>query len=221
MNEQQLQQAIKKCRADSKQRKFRQSVELYVNFKGIDFAKAENRIDVNVTMPFATGKTETKVLVFAKDKEFITQLSGKVAKIITESEIAGIDKKTAATLATEYDLILAEGPVMLTVGKYLGPVLAPKGKMPQPIMATVAAVENALKKVKGAIRITNKKGKFNPMVHALIGHEKMTDDEIAKNAHSVYTALLNALPGKQQNIKSLVVKLTMGKPVKVTDEVKQ
>ncbi|MBU0635967.1 hypothetical protein KKE06_02995 [Candidatus Micrarchaeota archaeon] len=216
-----FEQALANCKTDAKKRKFRQSVELYVNFKGIDFSKAANRIDVSVSMPFATGKGETKVLVFAKDRQFLSQLKGKVTKIIPENEIEKIDKKQAARMADEFDLILAEGPVMLTVGKFLGQQLAPKGKLPIPIQPSIASFENALKQIKGSIRVSNKKGKFMPMVHALIGHEEMKENELAQNALAVYTTLLNALPGKQQNIKSLIVKLTMGKPHKIVEEVKK
>lgn len=221
MNISQIETALRTCREQSKKRKFRQSVELYVNFKGIDFSKAQNRVDVTVTLPFATGKGENKILVFAKDKQFLLELEGKATRIIAENEIATIDKKSAAKLADEYDLILAEGPVMLTVGKFLGQELAPKGKLPKPIQPDLQSFENALKQVKGSIRISNKKGKFMPMVHALIGHEQMTDAELAQNALSVYQSLLNVLPGKQQNIKSAVVKLTMGKPFKILEEVKK
>lgn len=221
MNLQQIEAALRACREQSKKRKFRQSVELYVNFKGIDFSKAQNRIDVTVSLPFATGKGETKVLVFAKDKQFLLDLHGKATRMISENEIQSIDKKTAAKLADEFDLLLAEGPVMLTVGKFLGQELAPKGKLPKPIQPDLQSFENALKQVRGSIRVSNKKGKFMPMIHALIGHEEMKDPELAQNALSIYSALLNVLPGKQQNIKSLVVKLTMGKPAKISEEVKK
>lgn len=216
-----IEQALGRCRQESKKRKFRQSVELYVNFTGVDFSKSQNRIDVSVSLPFSTGKGETKVLVFAKDKQFISELKGKATRIIAENEIETIDKKQAAKLADEFDLILAEGPVMLTVGKFLGQQLAPKGKLPKPIQANLPSFETALKNVKGSIRVSNKKGKFMPMVHALIGHEEMNDKDLAQNAFAIYNSLVNVLPAKQQNIKSMVLKMSMGKPQRVSDEVKK
>jgi large subunit ribosomal protein L1 len=221
MNLQSVESALRSCKEQSKKRKFRQSVELFVNFRGIDFSKAPNRIDLNVSLPFATGKGEHKVLVFAKDKQFLLDVQKKASRVIPENDISSIDKKAAAKLADEFDLLLAEGPVMLTVGKYLGQELAPKGKLPKPIQPNMQSFETALKQVKGSIRVSNKKGKFMPMVHALIGHEQMNDNELAQNALAIYSSLLNVLPGKQQNIKSLVVKLTMGKPVKISEEVKK
>ncbi len=205
-------------RTKSKTRKFRQSVELYVNFKGLDFSKNENKIDLNIPLPVATGKSEAKVLVFAKDADFASRAKEKANRVILESEIAKLDKKEAARLADEFDIVLSEGSVMLSVGKYLGPVLAPKGKMPKIIPAEVSAIESALRQIKGSIRVTNKKGKLMPMLHCLVGNESFKNEDLTENVYAVYSAIVNALPGKQQNIKSLVLKLTMGPPIKLAEE---
>lgn len=212
--------ALGQMRKDSKARKFRQSVELYVNFTGLDFTKNENKVDLQVNLPFATGKGETKSLVFAKDSTFADAAKAKATRVVLESEIPKLDKKEAAKFADEYDVILAESAAMLTVGRVLGPMLAPKGKMPKMIASEVGAIENAIKFVKGSIRVSNKKAKAQAMVHCLIGNEQMNDDQLADNVWAIYQSVVNALPGKQQNLKSMVVKLSMGPPVKITDEAK-
>lgn len=208
-------QAMQKARDGSKARKFKQSVEVILNFKGIDFKKSENRIDVLVSLPYSTGKASSKVCVFAKDKNFISVIQGKVAKIITEDEISRLDKKEASKLAEEFDVFLAEGPVMLAVGKYLGQILAPKGKMPRPIQPDLSALESALRSVKSGIRVTNKKGKFMPVVQALIGKEDSPDEQLAENAFTVYQTVAAKLPDNEANIKSVFLKTTMGPAVKV------
>lgn len=207
--------ALQKMRDSNKQRKFKQSVELAINFKGLDFKKAENRIDVAVSLPFSTGKSSSKICVFAKDKNFISMIKDKVAKVITEEEIPRLDKKEASRLAEEFDGFLAEGPVMLTVGKYLGQVLAPKGKMPRPIQPDVSALESALKGLKSGVRVTNKKGRFMPVVQVLIGKEDSKDEELAENALTVYQAVVAKLPESEANVKSVFVKTTMGPAIKV------
>ncbi len=210
-----LLEAIGKIKTDGKQRKFTESVELILNFKGINFKKQENQIDVKVNFPHATGKALGKVLLFAKDKEFISNMQGKVSKIIPEQEIQAIDKKAASVLASEYDIMLAEGPVVLTVGKFLGQILAPKGKMPRPVQTNVASVEAMIASMKASTRITNKKGKFMPVVQVLVGNEKMPSEQLAENIQTVYDAVINVLPGKKYNLKSVLIKKTMGKPIKV------
>jgi len=207
--------AIGKIKTDGKQRKFTESIELILNFKGVNFKKQENQIDVKVNFPHATGKASGKVLLFAKDKEFISNMQGKVSKIIPEQEIQAIDKKTASLLANEYDILLAEGPVVLTVGKFLGQILAPKGKMPRPVQTNVASVEAMIASMKASTRITNKKGKFMPVVQVRVGNEKMQNEQLAENIQAAYDAVINVLPGKKYNLKSVLIKKTMGKPMKI------
>jgi len=214
MQEKEILESLKQMRESSKQRNFEQSIEFIVNFKGIDFKKADNQIDEKVSLPFSTGKSSGKTLVFVKDKEFASQLEGKIDKIMMEQEIEKISKKDAQILSTDYDLLLAEGPVMVTVGKFLGQVLAPKGKMPKPVTKNMAEVERMIKTAGTTTRITNKKGKFMPIIQVVIGKESMEDEQMSKNALAIYNSLIGAIPSRH-NIKSIYIKTTMGSPVKI------
>ncbi len=216
MDKKEVLQALAFARAKSKKRKFEQSFEFIVNFKGIDFKKAENRIDIEVKLPHSNGKaSQGKVLAFIKDSNFAEELKGKVDKIIMENEIPNIKKKEAEQLIVDYNIFVAEGPAMLTVGKYLGQILAPKGRMPKPIQTSVESFENAIRGSGNSIRVTNKKGKFMPVIHTVVGKESFNDSDIADNVVEIYNALTNILPAKENNIKSCFVKLTMGMPVKI------
>lgn len=203
----------------SKKRKFDQSFELVVNFKGIDFKKADNRIEVDVTLPHATGKQgDAKTLVFVKDKLFGKDLEGKASKVIFDEEIANLKKKEVEALMNDYNVFLAEGPSMLTVAKYLGQQLAPKGKMPGPIQANVKSFEQLLKTSSTSTKVTNKKGRFMPVIHLMVGKESFENEQIADNIMVVYNAILEIVPGKEANIKSVLVKTTMGKPIKIGEK---
>ncbi len=199
----------------SKKRKFEQSIELVINTTGIDFKKAENRIDLAVELPHATSKqSAVKPLVFVRDKDFASQLKDR-AKAIDEADIPKIKKKELAELMENYNAFFAEAPVMVAVGKHLGQELAPKGRMPRPIEPRMASFESALKNVRTGMRVSNNKGKYMPVVHAPIGKEKFTNDQLADNALAVYNAVAGALSQKEQNIKSAYVKLTMGPAIGV------
>ena len=208
-------EAIQRMNDTSKQRKFSQSIELMINFKALNFKKPENQIDLKVIMPHSTGKIRGTSLLFAKTKEFAERVKEKVSRVILEDEIPKLKKKEVQQIIAEYDVLLAEGPVMLTVGKYLGQELAPKGKMPILVQSNIAEVERMLSTLGSTTRVTNKMGKFMPVVHVLIGTEKMEDEQIAENLITVYNTVLASLPGKKQNIKSLFVKKTMGPSIRL------
>ncbi|MFH1587366.1 MAG: hypothetical protein ABID38_05900 [Candidatus Diapherotrites archaeon] len=216
MEKKKLLVALQRMRDESKQRKFPQSVDFTINFRGIDFKKAENRIDVDVTMPHNVGKdSNAKVAIFVRDKQFAHQLKGKAEKIIMEDDIPNMKKKDVEELVRDYAGLLAEGSAILTVGKYLGQQLAPKGKMPKPITTSVAAFESAVSKMSTSVKITNKKGRFMPLIHILVGKESNSDEELSENIMTVYNAVEAGLPSRKHNVKSTIVKLTMGPPIKV------
>ena len=220
MDRKDILQAIKHARELSKKRKFEQSVEFTMNFKGIDFRKAENRIEVDVKLPHATGKKAAiKTLVFVSDSNFAEEIKNKASRVIMENEIPSLKKKDADLLMRDYDVFLAEGPSILAVAKALGQQLAPKGRMPRPINASVAALEQSLKSVSTYTKVSNKKGKFMPVIHFLAGKEGASDDALADNMVEVYSSVLNVLPTREGNVKSVYVKLTMGAPIKVGEKI--
>ncbi len=216
MEEKDVFEALKLMREGSPQRKFTQSVEFGINFKGIDFKKATTRISVDVTLPHGTGKAAlAKVLVFVKDRNFAEQLKEKSIPFMMEADITKLGKKDAEKLATEYDGFLAEGPVMLVVAKHLGQTLAPKRKMPKPIEPALSEYDKFVASMSSSVKVSNNKGKFMPVVQLMIGNEKSQDKELAENAFAVYNAILPLLEKKKHNIKSTFVKLTMGPAVKM------
>lgn len=219
MDKKRLLEALRLVRGHSKKRKFDQSIEFIINFKGIDFKKAENRVDLDVKLPHSTGKqSQVKALVFVKDSNFAEQIKGKVAKVVMDHEIPGIKKKDVEQMLRDYNILLAEGSSILTVAKYFGQQLAPKGMMPKPITTDIQTLEQAMRNVSTFTKVTNKKGKFMPVIHVMVGKETLPDEHIAGNALEVYNAVLNTVPGREANIKSLYIKSTMGPPVRIGTE---
>jgi len=217
VNSQDFLVAVQKMRSGTEKRKFRQAVDLAINFKDMDFSKPDNRIEMSVKLPHAYKAGTSKAVVFVRDKGFASALSGK-AKVILENEIPALDKKAVELLLNEYDVFLAEGPVMLSVGKYLGQQLAPKGKMPKPVTADVKSFDALLTSASGSAKLGNKKGKNMPVVHSAIGNEEMPDEKLAENAFAVYSAVLAELPSGEQNIKSIYMKFTMGPAIKIGEK---
>jgi ribosomal protein L1 len=53
------------------------------------------------------------------------------------------------------------------------------------------------------------------MVQCSIGKESMEESKLAENAIAVYNQILHALPQEKNNIKHVMLKLSMSKPIKV------
>lgn len=200
---------------DSKARKFTQSVELIINFTGLNVQKADSQVDLKITLPHSAGKSIGKALLFAKTPELVSGVKDVFAKIILEEDISKIKKDQIAEILA-FDVLLAEGPVMLSVAKFLGQDLGPKGKMPRPLIdIEPAKVKSILGSMASATRVTNKRGKGIPMIQIVIGNEKMPEDHLADNVMAVYSEVVKALPRQTQNVKSVYVKKTMSPVIRV------
>ncbi|MEM4626150.1 MAG: hypothetical protein QXF70_01850 [Candidatus Bilamarchaeaceae archaeon] len=210
MDKKQLATAIQKALEDKGKRKFTQSVEIIINTKGIDFSKTENRVNLDIPLPKGKGGKELKVAVIGDEATAVQAKKAGADLTILPNEIESYkEPKKLKELARDYTL-LAQPNQMAAVAKALGQVLGKKGKLPKPLVGNPAQLIDAAKR---SVRITTK-GKYLPVLQAMIGTENMDVDALAENAEAVYEAVKNKIGG-DGNIKSVYVKLTMGKPVKV------
>jgi len=196
---------IKEVKEKSKKRNFNQRYDLIINLKYLDLKKTENKIDEIFVLPKGTGK-ETAIIFFSD-----TTKKMEDCKIIKSSEIEklGKNKKTAKKIIDQTDFFLAEPKLMPTVGKYLGKFLAPVGKMPKPV---VGDVEKMIKNSKDAVRIVVNK---QPIIHTIVGSEKMSDNDVEENIRTLLNFLKSKLPRGKNNIKNVYLKLTMGRPTQL------
>ena len=72
-----------------------------------------------------------------------------------------------------------------------------------------------LTQMSNVTRVTNKKGKFMPVVQIVVGNEKMQDEELAANVFAIVNTIVPTLPQRQGNVKSVYLKESMGPPVKL------
>lgn len=190
-------------------RKFVQSVELAINFTGIDFSKQDNRMNIPVRLPNGKGK-EQKVAVFADDAG-ITEKASKLGALVLRSdqlqEYASSPSKSNELLAYE---LLAQPSLMPQIAKALGQFLGPRGKMPKPLLGS--DISGVIDDVLKSVYIRNK-GKYLPTIHCAVGTEKMQPSEVSANIDQVMNAVIRKVG--RQHIKSVFVKLTMSKPLQL------
>ncbi|NYZ79461.1 50S ribosomal protein L1 [Candidatus Micrarchaeota archaeon] len=208
MDRQKILDALKKALEDKGKKKFTQSVELAINFRDIDFNKQENRLNLEVVLPKGKGR-EQKVAVFADGQMALEAKKLNLTLISTEElpKLAADKARLKSMLNYEF---LAQPNLMAVVAKNLGQVLGIKGKLPRPLMGV--KLEEAVERAKKVVRIKSK-GKYLPVAHCLVGTENMAPEDIADNIEAVLDAV-KAKTGEQR-IKSIFVKLTMGKSQKI------
>ena len=219
MDKEQVQAAIAKAKDISTRRNFMQSFDLIINLKGLDVKKQEHQVDTFITLPHARGKKVKVCALVAAELE--TQAKNVCdSAILSDSFDKYKDKKEVKKLANSFDFFIAQANIMPKVATAFGRVFGPRGKMPNPKSGAVVAPNANLKplyeKLQRTVRATTKSA---PLIQCAIGTEDMNINDIAENALTVYSSLLQVLPNEKHNIKDIYVKLTMGKPVKVGEKI--
>jgi large subunit ribosomal protein L1 len=207
--------AVAEARAKGTERgiKFEQSFDLAVNFrkKELDVSKPENRFNQELVLP-NTLYPLPKICAIG-DGEFAEKaLAAGAEYVVSKDDIpkVGEEKKDRKNLAKSYDFFIAAVDAMPLIGRYLGQALGSRGKMPRPFppQADLNAIVNQYHRTV-RIRMRN-----TPTFHVKVGHEKMSDREIADNI----TAVLNFIESKgfTARISHIMVKTTMGPVVEVS-----
>src|SRR3989339_31272 len=207
MERKKLSEAVQKALDAGKgKRKFTQSMEIIINMRGIDFTKSEHRLNLDIVLPKGKGGKELKAGIIAEEA-----LANEAKKAGADLIIPPAELPNYATPAKLKDLaqnyfLVAQPNLMSQVAKYLGQYLGKRGKLPKP---AIGNINSMIVNSKKSVRIVSK-GKYLPVVQALIGTEVMSTDDLIENAESVYEAVKNKV--SEGNIKSVYVKLTMGNP---------
>lgn len=209
---QEILEAVKKAKEDSKPRNFTQSIDVVINIKDLDVKKPENRIDEEVFLPKGRGKDIKIAFIADGELALLAKKSGADLVITrTELEEMGKNRKDAKKIANQYNFFVAQADLMPLVGRFLGPVLGPRKKMPKPVPASIKP-DSIMEKLKNTIKI---RIKDQPVVQAIVGSQEMDDELIAENIEAVLTILDRKLEKGRNQIKSMYVKTSMGPVAKV------
>ncbi|MDR1721853.1 MAG: 50S ribosomal protein L1 [Methanobrevibacter sp.] len=205
-------EAVKKAKEESKPRNFTQSVDVIINIKDLDVKKPENRFDEEVSLPHGRGK-DIKIGFIAEGELAVSAKSAGIDLVLSKEglEEIGKDRKQAKKLANQYDFFVAQADMMPLVGRFLGPVLGPRKKMPKPVPSGIK-VEPLIERLKSTVKVGVKS---QATIQTLVGTQDMSDDNIAENIEAVLAILDRNLEKGRNQIKSMFVKTTMGSVVRV------
>jgi len=203
--------AVKKAIENSKQRNFKESVDLAINLKYVDLSDPKKRINEEILLPKGRGKP-IKVAVFASG-ETALKAKNSADLVLGPEDIDKLaeNKRNAKKLANQYDYFLAEAPLMTKIGKQLGVVLGPRGKMPKPIPPG-SDPTGLIQNLKRTVRARSRDRRT---FHVPVGTKDMKPEDIAENIQEVLKKITQKLEKGTGNIDSVYVKTTMGPAFKI------
>ena len=212
----QLVDLVKAAKAATKERKFKQSIELIITFKDIDVKKG---FALNEVIQLPKTSSPATVCIIATGEMNQKAKAAKADSVIGTEELEkfGTNKRESRKFINKYDFFLADTKVMPTVGKTLGQLLGPRGKMPTPVPFD-ASIEAFLPRFRSCIKV---RARASLSLSAKIGDVTMEDADLAINALAVLNAIEKKLPNGEKNMKKILIKTTMGKPVKQAQEVRK
>ena len=211
LSNQQLAELVKKGKGQSKETKFTQSVEVLISLKEVDPKKTDLNINEIVYLPHPATKQAR--VCFIGSGDLAVRAKNSNANLVMDPaqlENYGGSKRDAKKLARSYDFFLADTARMPRVGKVLGQALGPKGKIPSPVPPN-SPIEAMINRMRTAIRVRSR-GSLG--VTAMVGDSKLSETDLAENIVAVVNAVSKKLPNGDRNIKTVMVKTTMGKPAK-------
>ena len=203
---------IKEMREKSKARKFTQTVELQIGLKDYDPQK-DKRFVGTVRLP-NVSRPNLKICLIADQKH-----ADEAAAAGLDIEVTSLDnlkkfnkdKKLIKKWAKKYSLLLATDTVVKKIPVVLGPVLNRIGMFPQP----VSHAEPLVKKVSDVRASVKWQLKKVTNLNVAVANEGMTDEEMRQNIVTALNFLASLLKKGWQNLKTVHIKTTMGKSVKL------
>ncbi len=205
-------EAIKKAREGEK-RKFTQSVDLVVNFMNYDL-KREGKVEEFVKL---THNDKPKKICAFVGPEMATEAKKVCDEVIISTDFGKyIKPRVVRKLGRQYDYFIAQADMMPQIAKTFGKFFAPIGKLPNPkngqIFPPKANLAPVVARLKDTVKLNTGKA---PTVSCIVGTEKLDDEKLAENVLLIVDHLEHKLPQGRNNISSVIVKTSMGKPQKV------
>jgi len=204
-----IEKAVEKAVTLGRGRKFRQSVELIVAFRGMNPKSPELKFRDVVLLPKGLGKAP-KILVIA-DGDMLVKARELGIDALSREELQKLSKREVRKLARKYDWFLVKSDAMSVAGRFLGPALGPRGKFPIPIPLN-ADLKAVVRQYSMSAKLSNKEQAW---VGCRVGTEDMSYSDIAENIMAVLEYIRSKIKRPLENTCTIYIKTTMGPPIEV------
>ncbi len=216
MNKEHITKALQALRQQAKKRKFSQSVDVIFNLQDLDFKKPEHQVDFFSTLRHQTGKRKKICALVGPELEEEAKKTCDLTVLADQFSDFQNNKVKLKKLAKQYDFFIGQATIMPKIAQVFGRYLGPRNKMPNPKVGAVVPPKANLKplvqKLQNTLRVVTRK---DPLIQLLIGNEGMSDADIMENLITIHDQLLHNLPREQHNLRSVFLKFTMSRAIKI------
>ncbi len=204
-----FEEAVETALEEREERNFSESFDLIINFKDIDLSNPDNRFNEDFKLPFQADE-EVKIAVIG---DTLVNNADNADGEVTEDELEEYfdNPDDAKELAEEYSFLIAESPLMPKIGGQLGQVLGPRNMMPDP-MPPGSDPTDEIEQLRNTVTLRLRE---DPLMQIKVGNEDQDIENVARNASAVFDFVEEHLEKGKNQIKSVLVKTTMGSPVEV------
>ncbi|EEB07446.1 60S ribosomal protein L1 [Schizosaccharomyces japonicus yFS275] len=196
--------------AEEKKRNFVETVELQIGLKNYD-PQRDKRFSGTIKLP-NVPRPNLSICILGDAHDLDRAKHGGVdAMSVEDLKKLNKNKKLVKKLAKKYDAFIASEVLIKQIPRLLGPGLSKAGKFPSPVSHN-DDLYGKVTEVKSTIKFQLKKVLC---LGVAVGHVEMTEDQLIANIMLAINFLISLLKKGWQNIGSLVVKSTMGKPFRL------
>ncbi|KAJ4828875.1 60S ribosomal protein L10a-2 [Turnera subulata] len=194
-----------KTAADEKKRKFSETIELQIGLKNYDPQK-DKRFSGSVKLPhIPRPKMKVCMLGDAQHCEEAQSIGLQWMDVEALKKL-NKNKKLVKKLSKQYHAFLASESVIKQIPRLLGP-----GKFPT-LVTHQESLESKVNEIKATVKFQLKKVLC---MGVAVGNCDMEEKQIFQNVQMSVNFLVSLLKKNWQNVKSLHLKTTMGKPVRL------
>ena len=204
-----FEESVKEAIENSEDRNFKESIDLIINFRDLDLSDPNNRFNEDFKLPYQADE-DIKVAVIG---ESIINNAENADRTLNKDELEELfdEPSKAKDLAEEFSFLIAEAPMMPKIGQQLGQVFGPRNMMPDP-MPPGSDPTDKIEDLRNTVTLRLRE---DPLMQIKIGNEEQDEGEVTSNAEAIYSFVEDQMPQGKNNIKSVLIKTTMGSPVEV------
>jgi len=196
--------------SQQKKRKFVETIDLQIGLKDYD-TQRDKRFSGSVKLPHIP-RPRMKICVLGDAAHCEqAQNKGMPFKSVEDLKKLNKNKKLVKKLARSFDAFVASNVLIPQIPRLLGPGLNKAGKFPT-VVAPSDQLDEKANDIRAMVKFQLKKVLC---MGCAVAHVGMSADEVRQNCLMSINFLVSLLKKNWNNVKSLTLKSTMGKPQKI------